>query len=105
MALGWGLWEGPARFYFWTRFFPFINPAFTRQESISPCRKIDFRKKWNKIPQARPLYDLFRNESNEHRASIGGVATVGVVDKPGCGIFIAAITNARAAIVRNQWPL
>jgi len=27
VALGWGLWEGPARFYFWGYFVPTINLA------------------------------------------------------------------------------
>ena len=61
-GLGWGLWEGPARFYFWSKFLACIKSTFIRQQFISHFSEIDFRKKWNKIPQARPLYDLFRNE-------------------------------------------
>ena len=70
-----------------------INPKFTRQQFISHCGKIDFRRKWNKIRQARSCTNCFGTRSSGHHAS-SGVATVGIVDKPGCGIFSATMTNA-----------
>ena len=47
MALGWGLWEGPARFIFWARFFKSRRLLFRQlSDNIAP---LDFPKKWHNI--------------------------------------------------------
>ena len=50
MALGWGLWEGPARFIFWDDFFAkMLGRLFSPRINNSAIGGIDFQKKWHKI--------------------------------------------------------
>jgi hypothetical protein len=57
VALGWGLWEGPARFYFWAKFV-FINFSFRR---CFPLSLFDFQSNWHNITHGSisPLANFF----------------------------------------------
>ena len=53
MALGWGLWEGPARFYFQASFSQ-DSARFTAQQFLSNRYAIDFQFKWHNIRHGKP---------------------------------------------------
>jgi hypothetical protein len=61
VALGWGLWEGPARFYFW----PLISTTNQHSAISNRCSiAIDFRTKWHNIRLVRQAPEFFRLRKN-----------------------------------------
>ena len=104
MALGWGLWEGPARFIFWDpRFFKSGRSLLpTVPDNIAP---LDFPKKWHNIPRDDEL-ELARlsiNEATGHPSLGGRFATVAALPRARCGIFRAAI-NEWVCCRDEKWP-
>ncbi len=65
MALGWGLWEGPARFIFLGTFFARIRLPGINNSAIAG---IDFRKKWHNIRHGKASLGSFdRMKQQGHR--------------------------------------
>jgi hypothetical protein len=65
VALGWGLWEGPARFIFWgPRIFRELILLRQWADLPSEDQSLDFPEKWNNIRHEDEL-DLIRLGINE----------------------------------------
>lgn len=102
MALGWGLWEGPARFIFGPRFFQRRCSSFSWPDLPSEDHPLDFAGKWLNIRHEDEL-EVIRlriNEAADHPAG-GRFATVAALPSAHCGIFSAAIRSEFAALMKN----
>jgi hypothetical protein len=75
VALGWGLWEGPARFYFWDLIFP--EPTLFSAGCSENIVPLDFHGKWHNITEDNEL-ELVRLRIDEAPAHLlgGRFATV-----------------------------
>jgi hypothetical protein len=93
VALGWGLWEGPARFYFWDPNFYLREPLRSAPYLIITQLLIDFQNKWLNIRLGlKPRY-LFRRE--KQRESAKAIRhSWHVLNQPCCGIFSVAKSRA-----------
>ncbi len=92
MALGWGLWEGPARFYFWSPIFIFVNPSAQPYLIITQLL-IDFQKKWLNIRHGLNLGTYFEEKSSGRARK--RFATVGMFSTSHAVAFLAS-QNRRA---------
>jgi hypothetical protein len=65
VALGWGLWEGPARFYFLGQLLQRLNsPSITKLA----FDRIDFRRKWLNIRHGKANFgSLARMKQQGHQ--------------------------------------
>jgi hypothetical protein len=64
VALGWGLWEGPARFIFYAQIFRELMLLRQWPDLHSEDHPLDFPEKWNNIRHEVEL-DLIRLRINE----------------------------------------
>ena len=105
MALGWGLWEGPARFIFWDQVLIAVAHGPTYPQQISRWTlPLDFKGKWHNIRHEDEV-DLIRlriNEAADHPLS-GRFATVAALPSARCGIFRAA-ANEWVCCRDEKWP-
>ncbi len=100
MALGWGLWEGPARFIFGAPVFQ--EPTLSSTNVSNKISPLDFPKKWHNIRHDDEL-ELIRLRINEAPGHLvgGRFATVAALPRARCGIFSAAIEREFAAAIKN----
>jgi hypothetical protein len=102
VALGWGLWEGPARFYFWD---PFLSSRTLRSAHylIITQLLIDFQKKWLNIRLGlKPRYYFEEKSSGRARKRF---ATVGMFSTSHAVAFLASQNRGALFAEMTQWPL
>jgi hypothetical protein len=99
VALGWGLWEGPARFIFGLRFFESrrsLSP--TVPDNIAP---LDFPKKWHNIRHNDEL-ELICLRINEAPGHLGGrFATVAALGAHAVAFLAPPLEREFAAAIKN----
>ena len=88
MALGWGLWEGPARFYFWDPIFYLREPLRSAPYLIITQLLIDFQKKWLNIRLGLNLGIYFEEKSSGRARK--RFATVGMFSTSHAVAFLAS---------------
>ena len=99
-----GLVGGPRPLLFFGACFkPASNRRSSDNNSFHTSARLTFERSGIRYRKHDPCTICFETRSSEHRAS-SGVATVGIVDKPGCGIFSATITRGPLTM-RKQWRL
>jgi hypothetical protein len=93
VALGWGLWEGPARFIFMAPDFSKPRPlSINWPDLLSEDHPLDFPGKWHNIRHEDELEVIRLRISEAAGHPVGGrFATVAALPSARCGIFSAAI--------------
>ena len=95
MALGWGLWEGPARFSFWTRLFGVESFSFC------PLQSLDFQRNWHSI-RTDNEYLVVSIEKQQATPQVSAGPQSPLNQAAHCGIFRASTGEFAAATKR--WP-
>lgn len=96
MALGWGLWEGPARFYFWDPILSSRTHPVSTYLIITQLL-IDFQKKWLNIRLGLNLGIYFEEKSSGRARK--RFATVGMFSTSHAVAFLAS-QNRRTLSLR-----